>query len=265
MSAPLPPVTLTTDFGTSDHYAAQMKGVILGLAPGTPIVDVTHDVAPQNVRGAAWIVADLAEAFPAGTVHVSVVDPGVGSERAILAVESLGQFYIAPDNGLLSLIFDRPSTSVVAITNPHNRRSVVSATFHGRDVMAPAAAHLVCGRPLADLGAPLDRSPVRLTGLEPIVSAERIEGTVVRIDRYGNLVTNIRVDLLDGLPLDRLRVAFGHVELVGVNRCYVDAAEGHAIVLLGSSGFLEIAINRGNAAVRFDVREETAVVVDEPV
>lgn len=265
MSAALPPVTLTTDFGTSDHYVAQMKGILLTDAPGVPIVDVTHEIAPQNVRGAAWILADLAPAFPPGTVHVAVVDPGVGSERAILAVAAHGQFYVAPDNGLLSLVLARVPASIVTIDDSGSGGPSVSSTFHGRDVMAPAAARLVRGEPLESLGPPPATVPVRLSDLEPVVSQDSLEGCVVRIDRFGNVITNIRARQLDQIPPERLRVTFGHGrlgELVGLKRCYADVARGNAVALVGSRGFLEIAIRDGDAAQRFDIREGSSITVD---
>ncbi|MDQ3332098.1 MAG: SAM-dependent chlorinase/fluorinase [Planctomycetota bacterium] len=210
MSASLPPVTLTTDFGRTDHYVAQMKGVILGLAPQAAIVDVTHEIPPQDIRRAAFLIADLAEAFPPGTVHVAVVDPGVGSDRAILAVSAGGQFYIAPDNGLLTLVLQRHGDAdVVQIANAAYRRRKVTSTFHGRDVMAPAAAHLLNGLPLRELGERLERSPVQLEGMTPIVCGERIEACVAWIDRFGHLVTNVDAGLIRRIEPGRVRAKLG--------------------------------------------------------
>ena len=184
MTAPFAPVTLTSDFGTSDHYVAQMKGVLLRLVPGVPIVDVTHEIPPQNIRRAAWMIADLAATFPPGTIHVAVVDPGVGTSRSILAVAADGQFYIAPDNGLLSLIFDRSTTTIV-LPSMDADRDAVSSTFHGRDLMIPAAAHLALGRSLAALGSALDRPPVLLEDLAPVRYADRIDAHDCRFDAIG--------------------------------------------------------------------------------
>lgn len=262
MSAPLPPVTLTTDFGETDHYIAQMKGVILGIAPAATIVDVTHAIPPQDVRRAAFLVADLAEAFPPGTVHVAVVDPGVGSDRAILAVNAGERIYIAPDNGLLTAVFDRhPDAAAVSITNPAYRRASVSSTFHGRDVMAPAAAHFLLGIPIAELGPPLDRPPVRLEGMSPVASPGRIDGSIAWVDRFGNLIANVPAEAVAPFPPERLRVRAGAHELVGLRRFYAEVAPCEPLLLVGSSGRLEIAVNGGNAAERLGIRPGDGVVI----
>lgn len=262
MPAPLPPITLLTDFGESDHYVAQMKGVILGLVPSAVVIDVTHAVPPQDVRRAAFLVADLADAFPTGTVHVAVVDPGVGSDRAILAVDAGGQFYVAPDNGLLTLVFDRhPRAAVTAVTNPAVRRPVVSSTFHGRDVIAPAAARLLAGLPLDGLGPPLGRPPLRLEGLRCVVGDQSINGAVAWVDRFGNAVTNIPAKTLEAFPADRLRVRAGTHELVGLKRFYAEAPAGEPLPLIGSSGRLEVAVNGGSAAERLGLAAGSPIEV----
>jgi hypothetical protein len=263
MSASLPIVTLTTDFGTSDHYVAQMKGVILSRAPGAPIVDVTHEIPPQDVRRAAYLIADLADAFPPGTVHVAVVDPGVGSERAILAVESHGQYYIAPDNGLLTHIFLRGDAKRVVISNPVIRRENVSNTFHGRDIMAPAAAHLVAGGSLEDLGPRPEKRSMWIMGFVPNVYSDRIESNVAWVDRFGNLVTNVHASLLATFPRERLRVSIGSGRLEGLKQFYAEAPKGEPLLLVGSSNRLEIAVNGGSAAERFGVSAGAKLVVDQ--
>ena len=254
---------MTTDFGVRDSYVAQMKGVILGLVPAAAVVDVTHEIPPQDVAAAAAVVADLADAFPPGTVHVAVVDPGVGSDRVILAVAAGGQFFVAPDNGLLTgVLAAHPDAAVVAVTNPRHRRPTVSATFHGRDVMAPAAAHLVAGVPLSDLGPPPATPPVRFAGFFAERDGDLIRGTVVRIDRFGNLITNISAAQLDGLPRERLRVRIGGGELVGLRRFYAEVPVGAPLALLGSSGRLEVAVNGGSAAEVSGVGIGAVVEVD---
>lgn len=264
MSAPLPPVTLTTDFGGTDHYVAQMKGVILGIAPAAPIIDVTHAVPPQDVRRAAFLVADLGDAFPPGTVHVAVVDPGVGSDRAILAVAAGGRFYVAPDNGLLTGVFDRcRDARAVVVGNPACRRPAVSPTFHGRDVLAPAAAHLLNGVPLDEFGPPPGRPPVRLEGMTPVVADGRIEGAVAWADRFGNLMTNVPAAAIVGFAPERLRVRVGPHEFVGLRRFYAEVPKGEALLLVGSSGRLEIAVSGGSAADRYAVQAGARLVVEE--
>lgn len=261
----MPPIALLTDFGTSDHYVAQMKGVILGIAPGVSIVDVTHEIPPQDVRRGAFLLDDLHRAgvFCAGTVHVAVVDPGVGSERSLVAVAADDQFYIAPDNGLLTLILDRASTTdIISLSKQQFQRSAVSSTFHGRDVMAPAAAHLARGLPFRELGTRYEREPVRLSNLHPVILPRQIEGSIAWVDRFGNLVTNINVDLLSEIPSDRLRLTCDRRKLVGLKRFYAEVPAGEPLLLIGSSGRLEIAVNGGSAAHLFGASAGDRVIVD---
>ena len=265
MSTPPPIITLTTDFGQTDHYVAQMKGVILGLAPQTPIVDVTHEIPPQDVHRAGHLIADLADAFPSETIHVAVIDPGVGSERKVIAVRAEGQFYIAPDNGLLSLVFNRRRVDdVVSIENERFRRQTVTATFHGRDIMAPAAAHLANGVSIEELGPRLERPVRRSFGPVPSVFFEKkIVGSVAWIDRFGNLVTNIQGELLREWDRSRVRVSIGAHSVCVLRRYYAEAPAGEALLLIGSSGKLEIAINGGSAADLLKVSAGTLLTVEQ--
>lgn len=263
MSVTYPPITLTTDFGTRDHYVAQMKGVILGINPHATIVDITHEIEPQDVRQAAHLIGDLAPAFPKRTVHIAVIDPGVGSGRAVLAVIADEQFYIAPDNGLLTAVLERhPDAELVALTPPSEPQRRVSSTFHGRDIMAPAAARLLSGTTLGQIGQPLDRSPILLTGLAPRVEKGRVLGEIARVDRFGNLITSIPTTLIDGFPRDRLRARFGETELIGLKAFYSEVAHGEPLLLVGSSGRLEIAVNGGSAAAYFGVSAGSTVIID---
>ena len=239
-----PILTLTTDFGTRDPFVAMMKGVILGILPGARIVDVSHHVPPGDLRAAASLMADACPLFPAGTVHVCVVDPGVGSDRRALVVERDGSLFVGPDNGVLSP-FLRGEVRVRQIRNSEYFRRPVSSTFHGRDVFAPVAARLAAGLDPARLGPLLD-DPVVLDEALPVEGEGEIRGCVLRIDRFGNLITNIPAEMLEGAK--RLRVYVAGRRLEGISRCFADLGPGEAGFLVGSTGRLEIFVNRGSAA-----------------
>ena len=187
-----PPITLTTDFGLQDAYVGAMKGVILGILPGAQIVDITHAIAPQDIRQAAYVLASAIPYFPPGTVHVVVVDPGVGGERRPLAIHTDRAYYIGPDNGVFSQVFAAETVlEIRELTNPAYRLPLVSSTFHGRDIFAPAAAHIAAGVAFPDLG-PLIPDPVRLPRLEPQRAANgSIHGHIVHVDHFGNLISDI--------------------------------------------------------------------------
>ncbi len=193
-------ITLTTDFGAGSHYVAAMKGVILSICPAATIVDVAHDVPPQDIRRAALLLDDAADWFPPETIHVAVVDPGVGTDRAIVYARIGRQQFIAPDNGLLSRLAARtPPQRLIRISDPAYWLEPVSATFHGRDIMAPVAARLALGLDPQRLGPPLDRLAM-LDWPAARAAASRIDGAVIEIDAFGNLITNITADMLAGRP-----------------------------------------------------------------
>jgi S-adenosylmethionine hydrolase len=243
-------ITLTTDFGTADGYVGAMKGVILSLAPDVTLVDISHDVPPQDVRHAACLLATAAPYFPTGTVHVAVIDPGVGSARRGIALQTLRATFVGPDNGLFTP-FARQRVACVALTNPATHRYPVSATFHGRDIFAPVAAHLANGRSLAELGSPVE-DPLTLPEPEPKrLPGGRLQAQVVYVDRFGNLVTNVRLQESpgEGVGSGGIRVAIGGIAL-DVQRTYADLEPGALLALVGSSGFLEVAVCKGSAAER---------------
>lgn len=245
MAAPI--ITLLTDFGTADGYVAEMTGVLLTLAPGAQIVDASHDIPPQDVELGRLALARYWRRFPAGTVHLAVIDPGVGSSRAAIAVASDGRFLVGPDNGLLSPALVCGGARAVQLPVSET----ASRTFHGRDVFAPAAAALATGTPLADLGAPFDTPVVRRTPPAHQRPDGRIEGRVIAIDRFGNAITNLvaRPGQLD-VAGRRLRVL----------RTYAAAVDDEPFALAGSGGLLEIAVRDGSAAARFDIARDTPVV-----
>lgn len=254
-------ITLLTDFGYQSHYAAVMKGVMLSLNPAVQLVDITHDVPPQDVFRGAWLLAEAAPYFPAGTIHLAVVDPGVGTERACAAAKLGDQFFVAPDNGLLGIVARRlPPAEVVRLDRPDFRRAVVSNTFHGRDIMAPAAAHLSLGVPLRDLGP-------RIDALQPLPFPEvqrgddYVAGCVIWVDGFGNLVTNIRRETLPEAAAGQAVVTCGERPLCDWVHTYAERPAGARVILFGSSDYLEIAVVQGSAAEVLQAKPGTPVRV----
>ena len=244
-----PPITLMTDFGTEDVYVGVMKGVIAGIAPDARVIDLTHAVGDFNIVEAAFRIRQAHPWFPEGTIHVIVVDPGVGGERRAVAMRAGGHVFVAPDNGVLSSIdADKGHDELVELTNPGFFLPDVSATFHGRDIFAPVAAHIANGTALSELGPALEciqRAPVP----EPSMSSDgRIVGTVLWADRFGNLVTNIPSPMLGNGVVERIEV--NDRAIGGLSRTFGDVDAGNWVAMIGSFGMLEIGVNLGNAAER---------------
>jgi S-adenosylmethionine hydrolase len=231
-----PPITLLTDFGTADGYVAELKGVLCTLAPEAPVLDLSHDIPPQDVELARLTVARYWRRFPAGTVHLAVVDPGVGTARACLAVESDGRFLVGPDNGVLSPALLLAGARAVVLQVP----ATASRTFHGRDVMAPAAAALANGATLDLLGEPCDTPVVRRTREAVRREDGAVLGEVIAIDRFGNAITN----LLGA----RAGVVAAAGRPVPIRGTYADVPVGAPVAISGSTGLLEIAVREGSAA-----------------
>ena len=246
----MPPgiLTLTTDFGMTGPYVGAVKGVILGLAPGVQIVDITHTVTPQNVLEGAFVLASIVDAFPAGTVHLAVIDPGVGTDRKLVAAQVSGQWFVLPDNGLISAVLrDRPLEAVHEISNPSVYRAKVSSTFHGRDILAPAAAHLLRGDDPGLLGPKLDKIE-RLATFDPRPDdAGGFIAEVVFRDWFGNLITNLPAELLLEAPASEWALEIAGQQIDGLSRTYGDHPPGKLIALAGSSGWIEIAVVDGDA------------------
>jgi hypothetical protein len=252
-------ITLTTDFGVTDGYVGAMKGVILRLAPNVTLIDISHAVNPHDVRHGARILATAAPEFPDGTIHVAVVDPGVGSSRRGIAVRTTNAFFVGPDNGLFSPFFDS-KVACVRLTNRATHQRHVSHTFHGRDVFAPVAAHLANGMSINELGPPLI-DPVCLVEPEPVrTDGGWLVAEVVYVDRFGNLVTNLSPGNWEQLEPADIRVVVGDIGVPFV-RTYSDAAVGELLALIGSSGYLEIAVRTGRASDVLDAGIGTAVKV----
>jgi S-adenosylmethionine hydrolase len=252
-------VTLTTDFGNCGPYVAAMKGVLLGLAPGTQIVDVCHTIAPQNILEGAFVLACIIEAFPPGTVHLVVIDPGVGTDRRLIAAKLADQWIVLPDNGLISGVArSHPPAGVWEITSPAIRRPVVSETFHGRDILAPAAAHLLRGGDPALLGPQVPRF-VTMRNFDPTPDGADFVGEVIFRDNFGNLITNVNSTHLSGHPAADWIVEIVGERIEGLARTYGEKPTGSLIALPGSSGWVEIAVVNGDAGRQLTAGAGTTV------
>ena len=244
----IPLISLTTDFGLSDHYAGTMKGVILGICPAARIVDISHDAAPFEIAGGAYLLAQAYAYFPPKTVHVVVVDPGVGTTRRAILAEAAGQYFVAPDNGVLSMIFSRHPHKVRAITAAKYCRKPVSQTFHGRDVFAPVAAHLASGVRPASFGK-LIADYLRSDFDTPVRTGKRTwDGRILRIDRFGNIVTSFRAADFAGIGLRPFALVVGPHSIARLARNYAECGPGELFAIEGSSGYLEISAPQASAA-----------------
>ena len=242
---PMPVITLLTDFGLGDSYVAEVKGELLRISPSATLVDVSHMISPGDIAAAAYVLGRSWHHFPEGTVHLAVVDPGVGTTRPALALRAHGHAFVGPDNGIFSHVLHDSEVEIVRLPV----REGASPTFHGRDVFAPAAAALAAGRALQPLGTPFAEIPVRLAVREPYHEGKTLIGEVIYVDRFGTLVTNFTPENLpsyatievDGVDIGRLRRTFG------------DVATGGLLAYLGSGGQVEIAVRDGSAARRMGV------------
>jgi S-adenosylmethionine hydrolase len=276
MSSPSPPpnpsvITITTDFGTEDAYVPAMKGTMLSICPQARLVDVTHDISPQDVMEAAFVLRSARPYFPDGAVHLVVVDPGVGTDRRAVALRAEGQWFVGPDNGVFPLVLDQESPdAMVELDDPTFWRSASpSTTFHGRDIFAPAAAHLADGRSIEEIGTSIDTlEPLRWA--RPSTAPQTVQGWVVHVDHFGNCITNIRRSTLaDAAELDAseppldafppLKCYAGSTVLRELHPTYGAVPEEDPLLLFGSTGHLEIAANSGNAAELLDIRKGDSI------
>ena len=245
---PRPIVTLTTDFGLQDHFTGVMKGVILTIEPRVNIVDITHEIAKFDVMAAAFSIAETWRWFPKGTIHVIVVDPGVGSSRRPILAQAAGHYFIAPDNGLLSPIYAREKTRVRHIENRKLFLKPISRTFHGRDVFAPSAAHLAKGVPPSRFGKPIqdfvriDFPSLRKTG------KRTWSGIVLHADYFGNLITNLPVAEFENLATGSFELVIEAQKVTRFAQSYSEGRPGELLLVAGSSGYLEVAMNQSSAA-----------------
>jgi S-adenosylmethionine hydrolase len=241
-------ITITTDFGLNDHFAAVMKGVILGIAPEARIVDITHESRAFDIDEAAFTIAQSYHYFPPRTVHVVVVDPGVGTMRRPILIEAANQFFVGPDNGVFAFILSQEKKTVRAITNAKYFLQPVSQTFHGRDVFAPVAAHLARGVSPARLGKPVD-DYLRPRSLKPDRTARRgWTGAILKVDRFGNAITNFLASDFPRALEGPFEMSVGLQEVTRLARNYEQFGIGELFVIVGSSGYLEISAGQASAA-----------------
>jgi S-adenosylmethionine hydrolase len=255
-------ITLTTDFGAGSPYVAAMKGVILSINPAAVIVDITHEIPAQNIRQAALALEDATGYFPPETIHTVVVDPGVGTKRAIVYARIGLQHYLAPDNGVLSRLVARtPPEKIFRIAESRFWLEKVSATFHGRDILAPVAARLSLGLPPEQLGPSLDKIIV-LDWPSARIGPKRIDGAILEIDSFGNAISNITAEMLAGRPTDkRACIVCNIYETWGVYHTYAEQPQGTLCAVIGSNGCLELAIVGDNAAARLGLNVGMSVVI----
>jgi S-adenosyl-L-methionine hydrolase (adenosine-forming) len=240
-------ITLMTDFGAKDHFVGVMKGVIAGIAPGARVVDLTHEIEAFQVKQARYLLSQSWPYFPPRTIHVVVVDPGVGSARRPLLVEANSQLFIGPDNGVLSEVVALPKAKVRELTNRKLWLDEVSATFHGRDVFAPVAAHMATGVTPARAGK-LIKDARRDAGMAPVRTGKRFwVGEVVHVDRFGNLITNLTPPDMPELGPRIVALKAGYEVIAGLSTHYAAAAPGAVVALVGSGGTIEIAVHQGRA------------------
>jgi S-adenosyl-L-methionine hydrolase (adenosine-forming) len=259
-----PIITLTTDYGTNDHLVAAMKGVILSINPDVHIVDITHGVIPYDVLDGALTIGQAYKYFPPRTIHVVVVDPGVGTTRRPILVASDQQYLVAPDNGVLSSVYDQTEALYGwHITAEHYFRTPVSSTFHGRDIFAPVAAWLSKSWQTASFGDPVSDF-VRFAIPKPKAAGNTIKGVVLRIDAFGNIITNFTVKDVPALAAadGKFTIRAGTAQIAKVLPTFAQGALGEPVGVIGSSGYLEISVNKGNAARTLALTRGAEITID---
>jgi S-adenosyl-L-methionine hydrolase (adenosine-forming) len=258
-----PLITLLTDFGDADYFAAAMKGVILSNNPAACIIDITHDIPARDIEAAAFTLFAAHNAFPTDTIHIAVVDPGVGSNRRAILMKVAGQFFVGPDNGIFSYVCDGAEPRVFHLNNPKYFRHPVSDTFNGRDIFAPVAAALSRGIAPKKLGVEVD-DYVRLPSLKPEISKSGIiTGRVIHLDHFGNCVTNItRCELSDKMIDQGIQLLIGDERVVTFHRFFAEETrENEGFCVWGSAGFLEVVVKNNSAAKRLKVKRGDSVLV----
>ena len=238
-------ITFLTDFGTTDSYVGEVKGVLASLAPGIPVIDISHSISPGNIRAGAHILARTWHRYPGGTVHLVVVDPGVGGTRAAIAVQSGGHLFVGPDNGVLTAAYYNSAPLIVELPVPDG----AAATFHGRDLFAPIAARLAMGEGIEVVGERLQREPTRLADPVPWYQGKSVIGEVLYVDHFGNLVTNLTEDLVPSYAVLEVE----DFEIGPVRRTFGDVPTGELLAYIGSGNTVEIAVRDGSAARRLGI------------
>ena len=246
MTAPI--LTLTTDFGVSDHFVGVMKGVILSICPRAQVVDISHGVTPFEIAEGAYLIAQAYPYFPKKTVHVVVVDPGVGTARRPILLEAAGQYFVAPDNGVLSMVYGKEKAKVRLIASEKYFLQPVSRTFHGRDIFSPVAAHLAAGVPPARMGKLID-DYLRPGFQTPQRAGKRTWiGRILKIDRFGNIVTSFHVNEFPDLDRKDFSLAIGPRHITVMAHNYAQCGPGELFLICGSTGYLEASVSQGSAA-----------------
>jgi S-adenosyl-L-methionine hydrolase (adenosine-forming) len=255
-----PVITLLTDFGFADPYAGAMKGVMLGICPDAQLVDISHEITPYAIAEAAFTLSQIWTCFSPGTVHLVVVDPGVGSARRPILVEAAGHYFVAPDNGVLTMLYDSaPAHEVREITAFRYFRQPVSRTFHGRDIFAPVAAHLANGLEPTEFGSPIC-DPARLGFAKPTRSGPTTwSGTILKLDHFGNLITNFDSATWRRLATEPFEMNVGGILISRMASNYAEMQSGGLFVIEGSAGFLEVSVNQGSAAKTTSTRSGDTV------
>jgi S-adenosylmethionine hydrolase len=250
-------ITILTDFGLKDPYVGIMKGVILSINPEATIVDITHDISRQNIEEAAFLVEEYYRFFPLGTIHMAIIDPTVGSGRRPIIMSKDNNIFIGPDNGLFTLILDS-NAEVYLIENPDFMLKEVSSTFHGRDIFAPAVAHASAGLHPSTFGR-IIFDPIRLDNILPSIEGHFLKGRIVRFDRFGNAITNIKIDFLKGFLGNRsFEVRVGNMTFTALSKSYY---ESEFTCLIGSSGYLEFGYFKGNFKEKANVAKNDSVQI----
>jgi S-adenosylmethionine hydrolase len=260
-----PLITLLSDFGLKDPYVAEMKAVILSICPNASIVDISHEIEKYDIRMGAYMLARAAPYFPKGTIHVAVVDPGVGTERKRIIIEAKRSFYVGPDNGLLMLSAQKEGViHICEVTKRKYLLKTVSKTFHGRDVFSPAAAYLAKGVQALDFG-PEVSNPIVPSLTKPLTLDREIHGEVIHVDGFGNIVTNVTEEHLKAINIKegiRLSVTLkDNKVLVKLCSAYGGIPVDSPLTVIGSGGFLEVAVNQGNAAQTFGIKTGDKVII----
>ena len=260
-----PTVTLTSDFGLRDSYVAEMKAVILSINPNTNIVDISHDIEKFDIKMAAYTLACATPYFPKGTIHVAVVDPGVGTRRRAILVQTQNVFYVGPDNGILTLATGNQEIQhIFKITNTKLMLTKTSHTFHGRDIFAPAAAHLTNGTKPKEFGPEIKRISTR-TFATISTKNNTLTGEVLHIDGFGNIITNIRQENLNSTAIKgTVNIKTRNLKLrLKLGKTYADAKKKEAIAVIGSHGFLEVSVNQGNAQTTFKAKRGDKITLSK--
>lgn len=258
-----PIITLLTDFGQKDYYVASMKGVILRINPQCIIVDISHQVSPQDIQEGAFLLANTFSYFPAGTIHLAVIDPEVGGKRKPILLKTRNYFFVGPDNGLFSPVAEKDGVDqVIELTNSEYFLSPMSSTFHGRDLFAPVAAHLSLGvRPEA-FGRRMDQW-VKLDFRKPEEKGERLIGEILMVDHFGNLITNIEENRFFNFIKDhKFVIRIGEEKILKISQGYWEGRRGKPLALFGSAGFLEIAVREGSAQKRLGLNRGDTVIIE---